>query len=76
MRQLVVPMGGVRIGWIGWIDGGTIGQICGAQMTGMSRAARQSCCTEPFTHRHVHCAYALVLASRARAMRIRRMVNP
>ena len=52
----VVPIGGMVIGWIGWIDGGTMGQICGAQIAGMSNGLRHRFCKEPLTQRQTHCA--------------------
>jgi hypothetical protein len=52
-------MGGIVGAWIGAIDGGTMGQIVGAQMGGMSIELEQMPCIAPLTHRQTHPAKAL-----------------
>ena len=54
--QLVVPMGGMTGGWIGWIDGGTSGQIVGGQMGRMSRLLVQIGTISPSTQRQMQLA--------------------
>jgi hypothetical protein len=52
------PYGRNSRGLNGVIDGGTIGQICGAQIGCRSVELLQIACTEPLTHRHTHPAKA------------------
>ena len=47
-------------GWIGLIDGGTIGAIAGGRIAGKSSALSQSCCCLPSTKVQRHSAEACV----------------
>jgi hypothetical protein len=57
--QLVVPIGGIIGLGIGWIDGGTMPQIVGGQIGGISNVLLHRGCICPLTHRHTHAADAL-----------------
>jgi hypothetical protein len=50
ISQSFAPIGGIVGGMIGLMDGGTIGQICGAQMGFLSISLWQIGVTRPSTH--------------------------
>jgi hypothetical protein len=50
ISQSIAPIGGIVGGIVGLMDGGTIGQICGAQMGFLSISLWQIGVTRPSTH--------------------------
>jgi hypothetical protein len=53
-----VPIGGIVGVGIGWIDGGTMGQMVGGQIGRISIALLHTGCITPFMQTHAHVASA------------------